>query len=66
MTCSIPITLVRLSGDFRLNLTELPGVPKFVAKGVIPQIEKFIVSLVKPNLERTNESIGRFLSESTI
>ena len=54
-------TLVRLTGDFHINLKEISGVPSFLAKRLAPQIEKFIVTMITPNLEEVNASIQRFL-----
>lgn len=54
-------TRVVLSGDLTIDLKEIPGVPSFLAGRLAPQVEKFIVSLITPNLERVNASIERFL-----
>ncbi|MCB9680963.1 MAG: hypothetical protein H6733_05775 [Alphaproteobacteria bacterium] len=54
-------TKVILEGDFDVNVTSLPGVPSFLAKRVVPQVEKFIIALIQPNLEKVNEAIGRYL-----
>lgn len=54
-------TLVRLVGQLNIDLRDIPGVPGFLGKRLAPQIEKFIVALITPNLERTNGAIGRFL-----
>lgn len=54
-------TLVRLTGDLQVNLKEIRGVPSFLAKRLAPQVEKFIVTMITPNLEETNASIQRFL-----
>lgn len=54
-------TRVVLEGSFTLDLDEVAGVPTFVGKRLAPRIEAFVVSLITPNLERTNEAIGRFL-----
>lgn len=56
-------TRVVLTGDLQIGLTEIPGVPSFLAKRLAPQVEKFIVSLITPNLERVNASIEKFLDE---
>jgi len=56
-------TKVRLDGVFEVDLATVPGVPGFVGKRIAPQLEKFIVSLITPNLERTTLAIGRFLDE---
>ncbi len=54
-------TRVVLEGEFEMALTSLPGVPKFVAKRMVPKVEEFIVSLITPNLEKTSAAVGRFL-----
>ncbi|MCB9679530.1 MAG: DUF2505 family protein [Alphaproteobacteria bacterium] len=54
-------TRVVLQGTLDLDLRDIPGVPAFLGSRLAPQIEKFIVSLITPNLERTNAAIGRFL-----
>jgi hypothetical protein len=52
---------VRLTGDLRIDLVDLPGVPGFIARRIAPQLEKFIVSLITPNLEQTNQGIQAYL-----
>lgn len=53
--------IVRLKGDLTIELKEIKGVPSFLAKRLAPQVEKFIVALVTPNLKQVNASIERFL-----
>lgn len=56
-------TRVVLEGDLDIDLKNIPGVPKMFAGGLKPKVEKFIVSLITPNLERVNESLQQFLDE---
>lgn len=56
-------TAVTLEGDLDIDLKAIPGVPKMLAGGLKPKVEKFIVSLITPNLERVNESLQQFLDE---
>jgi hypothetical protein len=56
-------TAVTLEGDLDIDLKSIPGVPKLLAGGLKPKVEKFIVSLITPNLERVNESLQQFLDE---
>ena len=44
-----------------LDVSKVKGVPKFLAKSIGPQVEKFVVALIKPNLEKTNVAIAAFL-----
>lgn len=54
-------TKVVLEGDFEVNLKDVPGVPRFLAGTIIPQIEKFIIALIQPNLEKVNQAVGQYL-----
>lgn len=54
-------TKVVLEGEFTLTLDHLPGVPSFLLKRMLPQVEQFIVGLIQPNLEKTNVAVGRYL-----
>lgn len=56
-------TKVRLEGDLDIDVKSIPGVPKLLAGGLKPKVEKFIVSLITPNLQRVNESLQQFLDE---
>ena len=53
-------TRVVLTGDLAIN-PKFPGIPRLVASRLAPQIEKFIIMLITPNLERVNQSLGAFL-----
>jgi len=54
-------TIVRLTGELKIAVTNIPGVPNFLAKRLAPQVEKFIVGLITPNLKNTNQSLQDFL-----
>ena len=53
-------TRVVLTGDLEIS-GKIPGVPSMLARTLAPQVEKFIVHLITPNLEQVNHSLGRFL-----
>lgn len=54
-------TKVVLTGDLQIAVDKIPGIPKILARRIAPQLEKFIVQLIKPNLIEVNRSLGRFL-----
>lgn len=56
-------TKVQLTGRLDISLKDIPGVPGFLKGRLAPQVEKFIVSLIAPNLEQVNRSVERFLDE---
>lgn len=58
-------TRVLLTGDLEISLSKIPGVPSVLARSLAPQIEKFIVHLITPNLEQVNHALGRFLDAHT-
>lgn len=55
------LTRVHLTGTLDIDLRDIPGVPRFLASSIAPQVEKFIITLIKPNLEQVNDAIGRYL-----
>jgi hypothetical protein len=56
-------TRVILSGTLDIKLKNIPGVPSFLAGRIAPKLEKFIISLITPNLEKVNSSLQQFLDE---
>jgi hypothetical protein len=56
-------TRVVLSGKLDIDLKSIPGVPRFLAGRMAPKLEKFIVNLITPNLERVNTCLQQFLDE---
>jgi hypothetical protein len=53
-----------LTGELHIQASKIPGVPRLLARQLAPQIEKFIVRLITPNLEQVNRSLGTFLDEN--
>ena len=56
-------TRVVVSGDLHIDLSSMPGVPRFLAKRLAPQVEGFIVKMIAPNLQQVNEAVGHYISE---
>lgn len=56
-------TRVVLEGDLQIDLAKVRGVPRLMAGRLGPKVERFIVSLITPNLEKVNESLGAFLDD---
>jgi hypothetical protein len=54
-------TRVTLTGSLDLDLRNIPGVPRFLAGTIGPQVEKFVVALVTPNLEQMTSALSRYL-----
>jgi len=54
-------TRVILSGNLDIKLQGIPGVPGFLASRVAPQVERFIIALITPNLEQVNSALERYL-----
>lgn len=55
-------TKVVLQGTLELSLKDIPGVPRILAGTIAPQVEKFIVALITPNLEQTNTALAQYLA----
>lgn len=54
-------TRVALRGKLELDLRDIPGVPRILASRIAPQVEAFIIALVRPNLEQVNTALGKYL-----
>ncbi len=54
-------TRVILSGTLDIDLRDIPGVPRVLARTIAPHVERYIVALIRPNLEQVNASLGRYL-----
>ncbi len=57
-------TRVALVGDLQIRLDEFPGMNRWMARHMGPQVEAFIVQLITPNLERVNHALASFLDET--
>ncbi len=55
-------TRVTLSGTLDIHLKGIPGVPGFLASRVAPQVERFIIALITPNLEQVNQALENYLN----
>ncbi|MED5373635.1 MAG: hypothetical protein VX899_21640 [Myxococcota bacterium] len=56
-------TRVLLEGDLSIDLKGIPGVPRLVAGRIGPKVEQFIVSLITPNLQKTNQALGTWMDK---
>ena len=54
-------TRVVLEGDLSINLKGIPGVPRMIAGRIGPKVEQFIVSMITPNLKKTNTALGTWM-----
>jgi len=53
-----------IRGELEIDGAGLPGVPRVVGRRISPHVERFVVALIEPNLVKTADGVGRFLSES--
>lgn len=56
-------TILQIRGELDVSLKGVPGVPKFLAGKVAPQVEKLIVNLLKPNLLAVAKGLQDFLDQ---
>ncbi|HVM98456.1 MAG TPA: hypothetical protein VMT89_18825 [Candidatus Acidoferrales bacterium] len=54
-------TRIRIAGNLVVHPSVLPGVPRFLADRMAPQVEKFIINLVTPNLSDLVSGLQRYL-----
>lgn len=54
-------TRVRITGELTIHPDQLPGVPFFLGKRLAPQIEKFIINMITPNLTSLGAGLQGYL-----
>jgi len=52
-----------LEANLNVNAATIPGVPKFLAKKVNPQVEVFIAKLISPNLNNLAKGVKAYLDD---
>lgn len=57
-------TLVRIAGEFIIHPDRIPAVPGFVARAAAPPLERFVVSLLQPNMKRSNQAVQQYLEDN--
>ncbi|GBD27575.1 hypothetical protein HRbin30_02926 [bacterium HR30] len=55
---------VRVSGFLEVHPERLPGVPAFLARRIAPQVEKFIIRLIEPNLAELAQGLETYLDRT--
>ncbi|MCC7076748.1 MAG: hypothetical protein IT198_06440 [Acidimicrobiia bacterium] len=56
-------TVLAIKGRLDLDLHNFPGVPNMISRRAAPTVEKFVVNLIKPNLEGTAHALDTYLSQ---
>jgi len=56
-------TVIQIQGEFVVHPDRVPGVPALVARRAQSTIERFVVSLLEPNLKQSNRAVERYLDE---
>jgi len=54
-------TRIEIRGTFELSLKGLPGLPGPLARRATPAVEKFIVAMITPNLQKTSSAAEQLL-----
>jgi len=52
-----------IDGTLNIYPDKVPGMPKFLAKSVKPQIETFIVNMITPNLKGLAEGLNKYFKK---
>ena len=56
-------TTVALVGEMEIDLRQIPGVNRFLARTMKSQVEAFISRLIAPNLRRVNSALEQYLND---
>lgn len=57
-------TRIRITGDLVVYPDRLPGVPRFLGKRLAPQVERFVVQLITPNLTDVATGLQGYLDDA--
>jgi hypothetical protein len=57
-------TRVRLTGNLSIHADAIPGVPTFLGRRLAPQIERFIVGMIEPNLANLATGLQRYFDQA--
>ncbi len=56
-------TRIELVGDLSIDLRNIPGVPRMLARSVSPAVEKVLVNMITPNLSNLPKGLRAYLSQ---
>ncbi|MBH24583.1 MAG: hypothetical protein CMH57_09045 [Myxococcales bacterium] len=51
-----------INGELTVDAKKIPGVPRLLAGRIGPAIEKFVVTLITPNLKEVNRGLEKFIA----
>jgi len=54
-------TRMRITGKIAVHPERVPGVPRFLARRLAPQIERFVIGMILPNLTELGHGLQRYL-----
>jgi hypothetical protein len=58
-------TVLTIQGTLNIYPDKIPGVPGFLSKRLRPDIEKFIVNLITPNLRGLADGLNKYFKQKT-
>ena len=53
-----------IEGELEVEVHKIPGVPRLLARKFKPEVEKFVIKLITPNLKGVNRGIEKYLDTS--
>lgn len=56
-------TQVRVGGELVIHPSKLPGIPSFLGSRLAPQIEKFVIALLTPNMEDLGKGLQAYFDD---
>ncbi len=56
-------TVIETNGEFTIHPDRLPGVPTFAARRAAPVLERFVLSLLQPNLKGSNRAVTAYIED---
>ncbi len=54
-------TRYEIRGTLEIDGNKIPGVPAMLGRRIVPQIEKFVIALIKPNFVKVSDGVQQYL-----
>lgn len=58
------VTTIKIGGEINIDPEQVPGVPTFVARRLVPRAERVIISLIEPDLIEIATALQSYLDQN--
>ncbi len=54
-------TRYEIRGTLEIDGNNIPGIPGMLGRRIVPQLEKFVIALIKPNFIKVSDGVQKYL-----